>query len=144
MAPGLASAQRAWRGGAESHRPAIFVPRGGAARGDGGAAYGRKRGRGAARMAWPRRSRGRPAPARGGRVMARILDLTGLMGAYGTRLLAELGHDVLRIESPKGDNLRREAPLLGRAAALDAGAFHQFLNAGKRSAAIDLATEGGR
>ena len=76
--------------------------------------------------------------------MARILDLTSLMGAYGTRLLAELGHEVLRIESPKGDSLRREAPLLGGAARAEASAFHQFLNAGKRSAAIDLATEGGR
>jgi crotonobetainyl-CoA:carnitine CoA-transferase CaiB-like acyl-CoA transferase len=76
--------------------------------------------------------------------MARILDLTTLMGAYGTRLLAELGHDVLRIESPKADEIRREAPVLGNAPRPEAGAFHQFLNAGKRSAAIDLTTEGGR
>jgi CoA:oxalate CoA-transferase len=76
--------------------------------------------------------------------MARILDLTRLMGAYGTRLLAELGHDVLRIESPKVDGLRREAPLLEGAARAEAGAFHQFLNAGKRSAAIDLTNEVGR
>jgi CoA:oxalate CoA-transferase len=76
--------------------------------------------------------------------MARILDLTSLMGAYGTRLLAELGHDVLRIESPKSDGLRGEAPLLEGAARAEASAFHQFLNAGKRSAAIDLAGEGGR
>jgi CoA:oxalate CoA-transferase len=66
------------------------------------------------------------------------------MGAYGTRLLAELGHDVLRIESPKGDSLRREAPMLGSAPPPESSAFHQFLNAGKRSAAIDVAMEGGR
>ena len=77
--------------------------------------------------------------------MARILDLTSLMGAYGTRLLAELGHDVLRVESPKGDAVRREAPLLGRTASnLEASAFHQFLNAGKRSLALDLAAESER
>jgi len=76
--------------------------------------------------------------------MARILDLTNLMGAYGTRLLAELGHDVLRIETPKGDGVRREAPVLDSAPRTEASAFHQFLNAGKRSAAIDLATENGR
>ena len=76
--------------------------------------------------------------------MARILDLASLMGAYGTRLLAELGHDVLRIENPRGDGLRREAPVLSGAPGPEAGAFHQFLNAGKRSAAIDVATEGGR
>ncbi|HEY1503918.1 MAG TPA: CoA transferase [Stellaceae bacterium] len=76
--------------------------------------------------------------------MARILDLTSLMGAYGTRLLAELGHDVLRVESPKGDAVRHEAPVLGGAPRLEAGAFHQFLNAGKRSAAIDPTTAGGQ
>jgi CoA:oxalate CoA-transferase len=76
--------------------------------------------------------------------MARILDLTSLMGAYGTRLLAELGHDVLRIENPKADSLRREGPVLGGAPGPEAGAFHQFLNAGKRSAAIDLTTAGGQ
>jgi CoA:oxalate CoA-transferase len=76
--------------------------------------------------------------------MARILDLTSLMGAYGTRLLAELGHDVLRIESPKGDSVRQEAPVLGSAPRIEASAFHQFLNAGKRSAAIDLGSERGR
>ncbi len=83
--------------------------------------------------------------ARGGGLMARILDLTSLMGAYGTRLLAELGHDVLRIERPGGDALRREAPLLAAAGSkLEASAFHQFLNAGKRSLALDLASERGR
>jgi CoA:oxalate CoA-transferase len=66
------------------------------------------------------------------------------MGAYGTRLLAELGHDVLRIESPKGDSVRQEAPVLGSAPRIEASAFHQFLNAGKRSAAIDLGSERGR
>jgi crotonobetainyl-CoA:carnitine CoA-transferase CaiB-like acyl-CoA transferase len=76
--------------------------------------------------------------------MARILDLTSLTGAYGTRLMAELGHDVLRVEDPGGDGLRREQPVLGAAPDLELGAFHQFLNAGKRSVAIDLGTERGR
>jgi crotonobetainyl-CoA:carnitine CoA-transferase CaiB-like acyl-CoA transferase len=60
--------------------------------------------------------------------MARIIDLTSEVGAYGTRLLAELGHDVVRVEPSAGDALRR----------LDGGWFHQFLNAGKRSFALDL------
>lgn len=76
--------------------------------------------------------------------MARILDLTSIAGAYGTRLLAELGHDVVRIETPQGDTLRRLEPHLGAALDLDRGAFHQFLNAGKRSMAIDLASEKGQ
>jgi CoA:oxalate CoA-transferase len=59
--------------------------------------------------------------------MARVLDFTSDVGAYGTRLLAELGHDVVRIEPPGGDALRREAN----------GMFHEFLNAGKRSVVLD-------
>jgi crotonobetainyl-CoA:carnitine CoA-transferase CaiB-like acyl-CoA transferase len=76
--------------------------------------------------------------------MARILDLTSEVGAYGTRLLAELGHDVVRIEHRKADTVRRLEPNLGAGSNADLGAFHQFLNAGKRSVAVDLATEAGR
>ena len=75
--------------------------------------------------------------------MARVLDLTSPVGAYGTRLLAELGHDVVRVEPPAGDALRQEAPHL-REPSLETGAFHQFLNAGKRSVALDLGTADGR
>ena len=76
--------------------------------------------------------------------MVRILDLTGPAGAYGTRLLAELGHDVVRIEAPNGDTLRALQPHIGGAADVERGAFHQFMNAGKRSVALDLASEKGR
>lgn len=76
--------------------------------------------------------------------MARILDLTSEVGAYGTRLLAELGHDVVRIEPRNADTLRRLEPHLGAASNFDLGAFHQFLNAGKRSVAADLTTDKGR
>jgi CoA:oxalate CoA-transferase len=76
-------------------------------------------------------------------MMARILDLTGPAGAYGTRLLAELGHDVVRIESPTGDSLRALPPHIGGATGSETGAFHQFMNAGKRSVALDLATQQG-
>ena len=76
--------------------------------------------------------------------MALILDLTSEVAAYGTRLLAELGHDVVRVEHPDGDALRRLHPRVDSAADFEASAFHQFLNAGKRSCAADLGTEDGR
>ena len=76
--------------------------------------------------------------------MARVLDLASEVGAYGTRLLAELGHDVVRIEPPEGDALRALHPHLGVGPDAESGAFHQFLNAGKRSVALDLGTEDGR
>lgn len=75
--------------------------------------------------------------------MARVLDLTTMVGAYGTRVLAELGHDMLRVEDRRGDALRRAEPHLGTDG-LETGAFHQFLNAGKRSVALDLASAEGR
>lgn len=76
--------------------------------------------------------------------MALVLDLTSEVGAYGTRLLAELGHDVVRIERPEGDALRRLHPHLAAEPDLESGAFHQFLNAGKRSLAVDLDSDDGR
>ena len=75
--------------------------------------------------------------------MARVLDLTGLSGAYGARLLVEAGHDVVRVEPRDGDELRRLGPFLGGPADLERGAFHQYLNAGKRSLALDLQSEEG-
>jgi crotonobetainyl-CoA:carnitine CoA-transferase CaiB-like acyl-CoA transferase len=76
--------------------------------------------------------------------MARIVDLTTLSGAYGTRLLAEAGHDVVRVESPAGDAVRRTGPFLGDAPDVERGAFHQYLNAGKRSLTLNLETADGR
>src|SRR5918992_343383 len=70
--------------------------------------------------------------------MARILDLTGIIGSYATRLFAEEGHEVVRLEKPEGDELRRLPPFLAGKEDMEHGAYHQFLNAGKKSLAIDL------
>ena len=63
--------------------------------------------------------------------MSRVIDLAGHSAVYATRLLAETGHDVVRIEPREGDDLRRLGPLLGPKFDLEQGAYHQFLNAGK-------------
>lgn len=76
--------------------------------------------------------------------MARVLDLTGHAGVYATRLMVEAGHDVIRIESPAGDDLRRSGPFLAGVPDIEDGAYHQFFNAGKRSLALDLTTADGR
>ena len=76
--------------------------------------------------------------------MARVIDLAGLAGAYATRLFAEEGHEVIRIESPGGDGLRRLPPFLGEKQDLEHSAYHQFLNAGKKSLALNLDSPAGQ
>jgi crotonobetainyl-CoA:carnitine CoA-transferase CaiB-like acyl-CoA transferase len=76
--------------------------------------------------------------------MSRMIDIAGLSGAYATRLFAEQGHEVIRIENPAGDSLRRLPPFLGEKQDLEHGAYHQFLNAGKKSLALNLDSLAGR
>jgi len=76
--------------------------------------------------------------------MARIIDLTDLAGAYATRLFAEEGHEVIRIEDAAGDKLRSLPPFLGEIQDLEHGAYHQFLNAGKKSLTLNLGSPAGQ
>jgi crotonobetainyl-CoA:carnitine CoA-transferase CaiB-like acyl-CoA transferase len=75
--------------------------------------------------------------------MARILDLAPHPAIYAGRLLAEAGHDVIRVEHPAGDEIRRLPPFLGGKPDLGCGAYHQFFNAGKRSLTLDPTTSEG-
>ena len=47
--------------------------------------------------------------------VSRIIDLGSLAGAYAARLLAESGHDVIRIDPSSGDAVRDTGPFLGDA-----------------------------
>ena len=76
--------------------------------------------------------------------MTRVIDLTGLIGSYATRLFAEQGHEVIRVEKAAGDDLRRMPPFLTDKGDLEHSAYHQFLNAGKKSLTLDPDSASGR
>ena len=76
--------------------------------------------------------------------MTRIIDLTGIIGAYATRLFVEEGHEVIRVEKANGDDLRLLPPFLADKRDLEHSAYHQFLNAGKKSLTLDLDSATGR
>lgn len=74
----------------------------------------------------------------------RVLDLADERGVYCAKLLALLGADVVRVEPPDGDRLRRLGPFLGQTADPDQSLFHWYYNLNKRAVRLDLATPVGR
>src|SRR5262249_34161075 len=76
----------------------------------------------------------------------RVLDLsTEIAGPYCTKLLADAGADVLKIEPPDGgDPLRRWTASHQSLAAGEDGVLFRLLNTSKRRAAVDYATRAGR
>ncbi len=77
----------------------------------------------------------------------RVVELARILaGPWIGQILADLGADVIKVESPDGDDTRRWGPPFVRGRdgeALDAAYFH-CCNRGKRSVVADLATEDGR
>lgn len=75
----------------------------------------------------------------------RVVDLTtGISGGYASKLLADAGADILKVEAPEGDPLRRRG--LSKASFDEAGdgLLFRYLHASKRGCVLDLETEQGR
>src|SRR4029453_11934473 len=71
----------------------------------------------------------------------RVLDFTQMMnGPFGTMLLADFGADVIKVEPPEGDTMRKTGEtFLG-----DDAVYFMTLNRNKRSVVLDLATAEGQ
>ena len=75
----------------------------------------------------------------------KVLDLTHyIAGPYATRLLADYGADVIKVERPlTGDPARRLAPFLNDIPHLEQSGLFLHLNANKRSITVDLKSQRG-
>jgi crotonobetainyl-CoA:carnitine CoA-transferase CaiB-like acyl-CoA transferase len=75
----------------------------------------------------------------------RVVDLsTGITGPYATKLFADAGADVVKLESPSGDALRCWTASGQKLAQGETGALFRYLNGGKRGVVADLGTRAGR
>ncbi len=69
-----------------------------------------------------------------------VLDFSTLLpGPLATLMLAEAGAEVIKVERPGGEDMRRFPPALG-----GGSAPYAVLNGGKKSVTIDLKSEEGR
>ncbi len=68
----------------------------------------------------------------------------GVSAAFGGKLMALLGADVIKVEPPDGDGTRRRGPFAGDIANPEKSGLFLYLNHGKRGIALDLADDRGR
>lgn len=72
---------------------------------------------------------------------ARVLDLSGRIGAYCTKVLADLGADVLEVELPRGDRLRHVPPRRDGCDGPEAGLLFAYYHHNKRGITLDFERE---
>ena len=75
----------------------------------------------------------------------RVIDLTWYTaGPFCTRVLADYGADVIKVEPPRGDPARGLPPFMDDEPGLERSGLFMFLNTNKRSVVLDLKTDAGR
>lgn len=75
----------------------------------------------------------------------RVLECGNMVAAaYATKLMADLGADVIKIESPAGDTARHRGPYPGRIPHPEKSGLFLYLNTNKRGITLDLSRPRGR
>lgn len=73
-----------------------------------------------------------------------VLDLTQhIAGPYATKLMADFGADVIKVEKPGGDVARALGPFAGNEVNPEKSGLFFFLNTNKRSVVLDLRSDDG-
>ena len=75
----------------------------------------------------------------------KVIDLTqNIAGPYCTKLLADYGADVIKVERPDGDPARRMGPFPGHEPHPERSGIFLYLNPNKRGVTLDLKSDDGR
>src|SRR5215469_17321129 len=65
----------------------------------------------------------------------------GVAAAFATKLMADLGADVIKVETPNGDSTRHYGPFPGDQPDPEKSGLFAYLNANKRGITLDLTTD---
>src|SRR3954470_10680097 len=68
----------------------------------------------------------------------------GVSAAYATKMLADVGADVVKVEPPNGDVTRRRGPFPDDRVDIEASGLFTYLNTNKRGVTADLSTPAGQ
>ncbi|MGZ6195636.1 MAG: CoA transferase, partial [Candidatus Binataceae bacterium] len=74
----------------------------------------------------------------------RMLDLADEKGALGSKIFADMGADVIKVEPPQGCSTRRIPPFLDDLPDADRSLYFIAYQAGKRSVTLNLGSPDGR
>jgi crotonobetainyl-CoA:carnitine CoA-transferase CaiB-like acyl-CoA transferase len=74
----------------------------------------------------------------------KVLDLANSMGAFCGKFMADLGMDVIKVEPPGGDAMRREPPFANGRHNREGSLRFAYFNSGKRGITLDIAQPSGR
>ena len=74
----------------------------------------------------------------------RVVDLSGPSGFYCTKLLADMGADVVRVEPPDGETDHLLGPFFGDEADPNLSLYQWHFHTNKRSMLLDISSSSGR